>query len=198
MGGYTPKNLQVEFKRQLLIYYRMDDPVKVEARKRLKYLREQRSRVKNRLNELKQTTGDTNINQELKLLNYWKGELDTCKSKFEKVVRDHKIVESHYQNRYDSAKANLEAAKNGKSNPIKVQEIRLATFDDEIDECEASLEGRKSKKLIRAEAMVEEIITKQMMDEVALLPKPIITTPVIKKPVKQCKKVEPKIEPIIV
>ena len=169
----------------------MEVSVKVETIKRLKTLREQRSRVKNRLNELKQTTGDTNIDEELRLFNYWKGELDTCKSKFEKVVRDHKIVESHYQNRYDSAKANLEAAKNGKSNPIKVQEIRLATFEDEIDECEASLEGRKSKRLIRAEAMVEEIITKQMMDEVALLPKPITTTPVIKKQIKQCK---PKIE----
>lgn len=191
MGGYTPKNEQTGLKCSLLIYYRMEVSVKVETIKRLKTLREQRSRVKNRLNELKQTTGDTNIDEELRLFNYWKGELDTCKSKFEKVVRDHKIVESHYQNRYDSAKANLEAAKNGKSNPIKVQEIRLATFEDEIDECEASLEGRKSKRLIRAEAMVEEIIIKQMMDEVALLPKPITTTPVIKKLVKQCK---PKIE----
>ena len=170
----------------------MDVSVKVETIKRLKTLREQRSRAKNRLNELKQTTGDTNIVEELRLFNYWDGELKACKSKFEKVVRDHKIIEAHYQTRYDAANANLEAAKNGKSNPIKVQEIRLATVEDEIDECESSLEGKKSKKLIRAEAMVEEIITKQMMDEVALLLKPITTTPVIKKQVKQCKKVEPK------
>lgn len=172
-----------------------------DIKKRLKYLREQRCRVKRRLNELQQTTGNINIDEEFRLFNYWKGELDACKSKFEKVVRDHKIIEAHYQNRYDSAKANLETAKNGKSTPIRTQEIRLATFDEEIDECEAILERRPSNKQIKASITIqnalrnqEEFELKQLMDEVKSLPKTTSTTPVVKKQPKQCKKVEPKIE----
>lgn len=172
----------------------MDEPVNNDIKKRLKYLREQRCRVKKRLNELRQTTGNTNIDEEFRLFNYWKGELESCKAKFEKVIRDHKIVEAHYQSRYDSAASNLEAAKNGTSKPIRVQEIRLEAFDDEIDECEAALEGRKSKGLIRAEAMVEEIQLKQLMDAAKLSPKTVPTTPVVKKQPKQCK---PRIESVI-
>ena len=165
----------------------MDNP---EVRKKLQYLREQRSRTKKKLKELQLTTSDVNIEEELRLFNYWKGELDTCKAKFEKVVRDHKIVEAHYQNRFDSATANLEAAKKGVSKPIKIQQIRLDDIDNEIEECEAVLEGRKSKGLLQAEALVEEIQIKQLMEQCKYTPPTTPTpTPIIKKQPKQVKKV---------
>jgi hypothetical protein len=164
----------------------MDNP---ELRKKLQYLREQRSRTKKKLKELQMTTAETCIDEELRLFNYWKNELETCKAKFEKVVRDHKIVEAHYQNRFDSATANLESAKKGVSKPIKIQQIRLDDIDNEIDECEAILEGRKSKGLLQAEAMVEEIQIKKLIQQHKYTPPTTPkTAPVIKKQPKQVKK----------
>ena len=189
-GIYTLKNIQSGLKlNYLYIVEVMDEPVNNDIRKKLKYLREQRCRVKKRLNELRQTTGNTNTDEELRLFNYWKGQCEAHKAAFE----EYKQKEVFFKGRFDNAETKLKAAMDGCSKPIRVQEIRLEAFDEEIDECEATLEGRKSKGLIRAEAMVEDIITKQLIEQAKLIPKTISTTSGVKKQPKQCKSA-PKIE----
>lgn len=161
----------------------MENP---ETRKKLQYLREQRSRAKKRLCELEQTTGDVNIEEELRLANYWKGQYEAHKAAFE----EYRQKEAFFKGRYDNALVKLEQAKEGSSKPIKIQKIRIAAFDNEIEECEAYLEGRKSKGLLQAEALVEEIQIKQLMDQCKYTPPTTPTpTPVIKKQPKQVKKV---------
>jgi len=160
----------------------MDNP---EIRKKLQYLREQRSRAKKRLYELEQTTSDVNIEEELRLANYWKGQYDAHKA----ALEEYRQKEAFFKGRYDNALVKLEQAKEGNSKPIKVQKIRIAAFDNEIEECEAHLEGRKSKGLLQAEAMVEEIQIKKLIQQHKYTPPTTPNTaPVIKKQPKQAKK----------
>jgi len=184
-GIYTQKNLQVEVNLNDFYFLEtgMDHP---EVRKKLQYLREQRSRAKKRLYELEQTTSDTNIEEELRLANYWKGQYESHKAAFE----EYKQKEAFFKGRYDNALVKLEQAKEGTTKPIKVQKIRITAFDNEIDECEAILEGRKSKGLLQAEALVEEIQIKQMIEEHRYTPPttPSVSTTIKKQP-KQVKKV---------
>ena len=162
----------------------MENP---EIKKKLQYLREQRSRAKKRLYELEQTTGDVNIEEELRLANYWKSQYEAHKAAFE----EYRQKEVFFKGRYDNALLKLEQAKEGSSKPIKVQRIRVAAFDNEIEECEAHLEGRKSKGLLQAEALVEEIQIKQLIEQHRYTPPTTPTpTPVIKKQPKQVKKAD--------